>query len=130
VLDEILRLAIRDWVDDAESAVEYAEYVEGRWAVRVRQEVRDFTTIWWSAGQRSIWAEAFVWPPPRRPAESYRMCLTWNRRCWRVHFALDEDGALVLRGRTTDPEELEMILAEMYEMVEVTFNALARENSA
>ena len=42
---ETLERAIHTWVADPESDVVYAELVEGRWAVRMSQTVRDATTV-------------------------------------------------------------------------------------
>ena len=54
---ETLWLAIDRWIADEESSVEYAEQVDERIAVRMRQETRDASTVWWSPGQRSLTAE-------------------------------------------------------------------------
>lgn len=128
---EILEDVIRSWVEDPESDVEYAELVEGRWAVRVRQTVREATTVWWTVGERSLVAEAYVVPAPVvDPAGAFRLCLLRNARTWRTHFALDGEGAIVLRGRIgveeVTPERLDLILAEVYDMVELSFRPLVR----
>lgn len=128
---EILEAAIRSWVEDPDSDVVYSEMVEGRWAVRMRQTVREATTVWWTTGERSISAEAYVVPAPLvDPEGAYRLCLIRNARTWRTHFALDRDGAIVLRGRIgveeVTAERLDLILAEFYEMVELSFGLLVR----
>ncbi len=51
----ILEERIHTWLEDHDSAVEYAEEVEGRWAVRVRQETRYASSIWFTVGDRSLW---------------------------------------------------------------------------
>ena len=122
--------AISSWVADPESDVEYSEEVEGRWAVRMRQSVRSATTVWWTVGDRSIIAEAYVLPaPPASQAEVYRLCLLRNHRLWRCHFALDREGAVVLTGRLAasevSPESLDLLLGEIYEAVELSFRPLA-----
>ena len=71
-----------------------------RWAVRMRQTVRDATTVWWEIGQRSLRCEAYVLPAPESdPSEVHRQCLVRNATAWRIHFAVDREGAVVLRGR-------------------------------
>ncbi len=128
---ELLEHRIERWVEDPEGSVEYAELVEGRWATRMRQEVRDATTVWWELGQRTLRAEAYVLPSPaRRVSEVYRICLLRNASSFRVAFALDREEAIVLRSRVavehlTDAV-LDQILGEMYELVEVTFPLLVR----
>ena len=58
----VLEHRIQQWIADPESSVEYAEELEGRWAVRMRQQVRDATTIWFTIGERSLEYEAYVIP--------------------------------------------------------------------
>lgn len=128
---EILEQSIRRWMDDPDSALEYAELVEGRWATRMRQEVRDATTVWWDAGERTLRAEAYVLPPPPTGAEdAYRLCLVRNASTFRVRYALDGEGAIVLRARIANEHAteavLDQILGEMYEQVELSFLPLVR----
>lgn len=136
---EMLVERIRLWLEDPESSVEYAEEVEGRWAVRMRQETRDATTVWFDVGERSLSYEAYVLPVPEGSTESYRQALVRNARSWRAFFALDAEGALVLRGRLAAGrvtlEELDLVLGEFYDTIEIAFRGLVksafppRENS-
>lgn len=119
------------WVADPESDVVYAELVDERWAVRIRQRVRDYTTVWFDVGTRSMRWEAYVLPAPARQREEvYRQCLVRNAATWRVHFAVDRHGEIVLRGRlalgAVGERELEHVLAEIYDLVEVSFPGLRR----
>ncbi len=128
---DLLVSVIEAWVADPESDVVYAEDVEGRWAVRMIQTVRDATTVWWDIGDRSIRAEAYVLPAPEaNEGEVYRLCLVRNGSSWRTRFALDREGAVVIRGRIAveeaTAERLDLLLAEIYELVETTFRPLAR----
>jgi hypothetical protein len=127
---ETLEERIRLWLDDPTSSVEYAEEVEGRWAVRMRQETRDATTVWWDVGERSLTFEAYVLPAPPVPAEVYRQALVRNARAWRCFFALDTEGAIVIRGRLGKDrvglEELDRVLGEIYEMIEIAFRPMVR----
>ncbi|HEX2370121.1 MAG TPA: YbjN domain-containing protein [Acidimicrobiia bacterium] len=100
-----------------------------RWAVRMRQTVRDATTVWWEIGQRSLRCEAYVLPAPERdPSEVHRQCLVRNATAWRVHFVVDREGAVVLRGRLplerVTTEELDLVLGEIYETIEVSFRPM------
>jgi hypothetical protein len=127
---DTLESVIRRWVDDPESDVVYAELVEGRWAVRMTQTVRDATTVWWEIGDRSVRAEAYVLPAPAHHHEAvYRLALVRNASAWRAHFCLDAEGALVLRGRLAvgevEPLTLDLMLGEIYELVELSFRPLA-----
>lgn len=127
---QVLEERIRLWLEDPESSVEYAEEVEGRWAVRMRQEVREATTVWFDVGERSILFEAYLMPRPPQTSEVHRQALARNARAWRCFFAIDEEGALVLRGRLlTDRvtlEELDRVLGEVYETIELAFRPMVR----
>ena len=125
----VLAQTIAAWVADPHGDVEYAERVEGRWAVRMRQGVRSATTVWWTVGDRTVSAEAYVLPaPPAGQAEVYRLCLLRNHRMWRCHFSLDREGAVVLTGRLQVEEvtarSLDLLLGEIYEAVELSFRPL------
>ena len=118
-------------VDDPSSDVVNAEEYEGRWAVRLEQEVRDFTTVWFEVGDLTVGFEAYVLPnPPLRHQEVYRQLLTRNHRMWRAHFSLDKDGDLFLVGRVSldewTPSALDTVLGTIYEAVELSFKSLIR----
>lgn len=125
---EVLEERIRLWLEDEEGSVEYAEEVEGRWAVRMRQETRDATTVWFTVGERSLEFEAYVLPEPRAPAEVHRLALKRNARAWRCFFALDSENAVVLRGRLAAErvtvQELDRVLGEVYETIELAFQPM------
>lgn len=128
---DLLAAVIGRWLDDEDSAVTYAEQVDGRWAVRMHQGVRDFTTVWWDAGQRTLRLEAYLGPAPdARADELYRLLLVRNRDAWRCHFALDVEGGVVVRGRcaneAADEQVLDAMLGECYDLIERTFPALVR----
>ena len=120
-----------EWVDDPDSDVVAAELVERRWAVRMAQQTRDFTTVWVTPGDRTVSFEVYVLPaPPRRVEEVYRQLLFRNHRSWRVHFAIDRDGEIYLFGRVdvaqATEETLQYVFAEIYELVDLSFRSLIR----
>ncbi|MGH8873754.1 MAG: YbjN domain-containing protein [Acidimicrobiia bacterium] len=130
-VEELLRTAIERWLADPDSDVEYAERLEGRWAVRMRQSVRDATTVWWEVGDRSLRFEAYVLPAPERNREEvFAQCLRRNAVSWRSRFALDREDGIVLRGRIALEQvtvlELDLALGEVYGTVEVAFRPLIR----
>lgn len=97
----------------------------------MRQQVRDFTTVWFDIGDRTLGYEAHVMgQPPQDPQEVFRQCLLRNRRGWRVHFAVDAEGSISLRGRapldSIDADELDAILGAVNEAIESSFPALVR----
>jgi hypothetical protein len=119
------------WLTDPESAVVWTGYHEGCRGVRMRQEVRDMTTVWFAVGQRTVAVEAYVLPkPPDRAEEVYRQALARNAGTRRMAFALDRLGDLVIVGRIPleqlSEHELELALGEVYDLVEISFPALVR----
>jgi hypothetical protein len=124
----LLDQVVDSWVADPDSDVVYAEKVEGRLAVRMRQQVREATTVWFWVGDRSLIAEAYVIPAPAEAEAAYREALIRNGRSFRVNFALDHEGALVLRARIplerVTADELSYVLAEIYETIEISFRSL------
>jgi hypothetical protein len=127
---EVLERRIAGWLQDHGSSVEYAEEVEGRWAVRMGQEARDATTVWFTVGERSLEYEAYVLPAGEGTLDLFRQALHRNMRGWRSFFALDREGALLLRGRLAEAQvtdlELDLVLGEIYETIEVGFWPLLR----
>lgn len=127
----VLVEASLDLVADNSSDVVNAEEFEGRWAVRMTQQVRDFTTVWFEVGERTVGYEAYVLPnPPTAHQEVYRQLLTRNHRMWRAHFSIDTDGDVFLIGRVPvgewDSAVLDEVLGTVYEAVELSFRALLR----
>lgn len=130
----ILAATIEAWLADPESDVVYAEWVPnsppegGRWAVRMLQQVREATTVWFWVGERSLIAEAYVVPAPEVAEPVYRQALIRNGRSFRANFALDAEGAVVVRSRLpverVSAEELSYLLAEIYEAVELSFRPM------
>lgn len=122
------------WVADPDSDVVWAGDHEGRWGIRMRQQARDFTTVWFDVGERTLGYEAYVIPAPaHNRQEVFRQCLVRNRSGWRVHFALDSEGGIYLRGRTpvatVEAAELDAIVGAIYEAIEVSFRSLIAAGS-
>lgn len=128
---DVLWASITSWLEDPNSTVEYAEQVDDQIAVRMRQDIRDASTVWWQPGQRSLRAELYVIPEPARNAESvYRLALVRNRASFRVNFAIADDGGLILRSRVpnddVDAVALDSVLGEFFELVEMSFGPLVK----
>lgn len=127
----LVRAVSDAWAADPDGDVVWAGDHEGRRGVRMRQTVRDFTTVWFAIGDRLLTIEAYVLPaPPFNREAVFRQALLRSLSTRRMHFALDPDGDLVLVGRVpigeVTEEELELILGEVYEAVEVAFKPLVR----
>lgn len=132
--DDARRLIIEmtaEWVDDEESAVVWSGEYEGRLGLRMSQETRDFTTLWFEIGQRTVGLEAYLLPAPQvHREEVYRQCLFRNRRSWPVSIAVDRDGDLYIGGRISldllDRARLDQAVAAVYELVDLSFRSLVR----
>lgn len=128
---ERLLAVLTTWLDDPDADVVAVEEVEGRVAVRLRQIVRDFSTVWIDVGERTARFELYVLPaPPRSAPEVHRQALARNRSMRDVAFALDRDGAVVLVARipVTDVTEarLQSVFGELWEGVELAFPSMVR----
>lgn len=131
-LDDARRLVVATteaWVRDEDSDVVWAGSYEGRWGIRMAQRCRDFTTIWFTVGQRTVGYEAFLLTdPPHNRADAYRLCLARNRTSWPVAIALDRQGDLSVSGRipleSLTPAALDQAVGSVYEIIELTFRAL------
>ena len=129
--EAVLARTVAAWVADPDNDVVYSERVDGHLVIRMRQTVREFTSVWFLVGDRSIKIEAHVLPaPPEERSPVFRQCLVRNRNAWRVYFMDGSDGGLVLHGRVANEvvsaEELGLVLAEIYDSVEVAFRPLIR----
>lgn len=123
------------WAEDPDGDVVAAELVEGRWAVRMAQQTRDFTTVWVVPGELTVSLEAYVSPPPpRRREEVFRLLLFRNHDAWRVYFAVDRAGEIYLRGKLeaerADEEALQYAFAEIYQLVDLTFRLIIQTGFA
>ncbi|MBN2113151.1 MAG: YbjN domain-containing protein [Acidimicrobiia bacterium] len=120
------------WAASPGSGVVWTGDHEGRHGVRLHQVGRDFTTVWFRVGERTLAVEAYVLPapPPGRREEAFRQCLARNLSSRRLHFALDRHGDLLLVGRVplgeVDEGELELVLGEAHEAIALALPALGR----
>ena len=82
----------RAWVEDPDSAVVWSGEYEGRLGIRMSQQSRDYTTVWFDVGERTVGLEAYLLPaPPRNAAEVHRQALIRNWRSWPVWIATNRD---------------------------------------
>lgn len=137
---DLLVAVTSDWVEDEESDVVWAGSHEGRWGIRMAQQVRDFTTVWFEVGDLTLAAEAYLLPAPRFNAdEVYRLCLARNWSSWPVAIAIDRQGEIYIRGRmpldVVSEASIDQLVGAIYEQVELSFRPLvdagfrAREKS-
>lgn len=126
---DLLAAVTSAWVEDEASDVVWAGSHEGRWGIRMAQQVRDFTTVWFDVGDLTLAAEAYLLPPPRLDAaEVYRLCLARNWTSWPVAIAIDRRGEMYIRGRmpldVVTEASIDQLVGAIYEVVELSFRAL------
>lgn len=126
---DLLAAMTSDWVNDPDSDVVWAGSHEGRWGIRIAQQVRDFTTMWFDVGDLTLSSEAYLLPPPRfNAADVYRLCLARNWSAWPVAIAIDRRGDLYVRGRmpleVVSETTIDQLVGATYEVVELSFRAL------
>lgn len=126
---ELVDRVTEAWLADPGSSVVWTGDHEGRRGVRMRQVVRDMTTVWFEVGARTVSIEAFVLPTvPSTRGEVFRQALMRNAGTRSMAFALDAQGGLVLVGKipisSLSEHELELALGEVYELIEVSFRGL------
>ena len=102
-----------------------------RWFVRLAGDEKDFTTIWFTLGQRTLRYETYVMPAPEENAELfYEQALRRNNALVGAHFSIGDEDALFLRGAiaaaAVDERELDRIIGTVFATVESTFRPLLR----
>lgn len=123
---------VAGWVDDPDMPATYAEWVDGRLAVRILQSARDVSTVWIEVGERTVGFEAYVLPSPRQnEAAIHRQLLRRNDFARFARFCIDKDGEIYLRVRLAvewvDEGSLETVFSEIAGLVDRAFPVLVRE---
>ena len=131
----VLEATTTAWVEDPESDVVWAGEYEGRWGIRMAQQTRDFTTVWFEAGELTLGYEAYLLPaPPKNREEVYRQCLARNWNSFRAHVAIDRQGDLYVVGRMPASEvssnTLDEAVGAVYALVDLSFRPLIRAGFA
>lgn len=134
---ERLRRSIDDWLEHQRStnsaivAVDHGEGDEIRWYVRMRGEEKEFTTLWFTLGQRTLRYETYVMPAPEENAtQLYESLLRRSDALVGAHFSIGTEDAVFLRGElpnhALNEAELDRIVGTMFATVERLFPLLVR----
>ena len=127
---ELLEDTTQRWADDPDSDVVWTGAHEGRWGIRMSQQARDFTTVWFDVGDITIGFEAYLLPPPPDSGKAavFEFCLKRNHRSWPAYIAADSRGELYIRGRIpvdyVTEDDIERAVGAVYEVVETSFRQL------
>ena len=123
---------IDEWLGRARSnhanilAVDRSEEDEFRWYVRMAGEEKDFTTIWFTLGQRTLRYETYVMPAPDQNSQAlFEAVLRRNEKLVGAHFSIGLEDAIYLRGEiglsALNETELDRIIGTLYSTVELVF---------
>ena len=134
---ELLDRQITSWLmsmmerNDTIVAVDRGEPDEHRWYMRMHGEEKEFTTVWFTLGQRTLQFETYVMPAPEENAEQlYEHVLRRNESLVGVHFSIGIEDAIFLRGelplRMVDEDELDRVVGTLYATVERIFPTIIR----
>lgn len=134
---ERLRQSIEDWFEhqlasnSAIVAIDHGEGDEIRWFVRMHGEEKEFTTLWFTLGQRTLRYETYVMPAPEENADRlFDILLRRNDQLVGVHFSIGAEDAIFLRGEmpnhALNEGELDRIVGTMFSTVERFFPSLVR----
>ena len=113
------------------AALDRGEPGERRWYVRLRGEQKEFITVWFVLGQRTLQFETYVAPAPEENhAAFFEHLLRRNRKLYGVAFAIGDEDAVFLVGQldnaAIDEEELDRVLGSLYAWVEQYFQPALR----
>lgn len=100
---------------------------ERHWFVRLAGEEKDFTTVRFELGQRTLYYETYVMPwPAENEAEFFAHLLRRNHKLYGAKFSIGEEDGIFLEGHlpvaSIEVEgELDRVLGSMYAWVEQFF---------
>ncbi len=128
---EDLATLLQAWVANPDNDAEWTGIHEGKIGLRVAQQARDYTTVWFDVGQRTVGVEAFLLPAPaHNRAAIHEYCLNRNRTSWPVYIARDRQGDLYVMARhpvaQLDERLIEDLVGAVYETVELAFPTLLK----
>jgi len=115
----------------AAAGLDVTEVGEDRWMTMIAGEWKRTIPVLFQLEDRSLrLTSLFSGAPDEGHAEVYRILLQRNQRSGPVHFALDDEGDLVLTGdlplAAFDPRTLDEVLGSVLELADRTFNQVLR----
>lgn len=133
----VLERRIDEWLGELAAehdhivAVDRSPDGDARWFVRMVGEDKDFITVWFSLGQRTLRFETFVMPAPEENhAALYEHVLRRNDRLVGARFSIGAEDGIFLRGETpvdrVDLDALDAGLGLLYAQVEQCFMGMIR----
>jgi hypothetical protein len=130
---EVARRVLLDGLADA--GLEVTEVGEDRWMTMLSGEWKRTIPVHFHLEDRSLgFTSLFSGVPDEGHAEVYRILLHRNQRSGPVHFALDDEGDLILTGEMPlaafDDRFLDEVLGSILSLADQTFNQVLRTGFA
>jgi len=133
----VLERQIDEWLGELDTqhdhivAVDRSPDGDARWFVRMAGEDKDYITVWFVLGQRTLRFETYVLPAPEENhAELYEHALRRNDRIVGARFSIGAEDGIFLRGETpvgqVDLDALDNALGLLYAQVEQCFTGMLR----
>ena len=123
---ELLTATLQAWVADPQNDCVWTGVHEGSIGLRAAQRTRDYSTMWFNVGSRTVGIETFLAPAPHQnEASVHRYCLARNRTSWPAYIARDRQGDLYVMARVDldlfDVRAIEGLVGAVYELVDLAF---------
>lgn len=117
------------------SGLDVEQVGEGRWMTMLSGEWKRTIPVLLELGDRTLRVTSlFCGTPDEGHEDVYRIVLQRNQRSRWVHFALDDEGDVVLRGglplEAVDPDHLDRLLGELLATADETYNQVLRAGFA
>jgi hypothetical protein len=128
--------ARRTLLDTIEAAgLELAAVGEDRWMTMLAGEWKRTIPVLLDLEERTLKVTSlFAGAPDERHDEVYRLVLRRNQRSGPVHFALDDEGDLILTGSlplaAVDTRAVDELLGRLLNLADETFNQVLRAGFA
>ncbi|MEX2548874.1 MAG: YbjN domain-containing protein [Nitriliruptoraceae bacterium] len=117
------------------AGLEVTSVGEDRWMTVLSGEWKRTIPVLITLGERRLTLTSlFAGDPDEQHAEVYRLLLQRNQRSGPVHFALDDEGDLILTGgvlcAAVDAEVVDELLGRLLLLADETFNQVLRTGFA
>ncbi len=118
-------------LEDAEEVVAFESDGPYRHMVRIAGRSKDFLTIWFEVGDRTLSYECYFMPDPEENHEElYRYLLMKNFEIYGCHFSLASDHDVFLTGQipleAVTEEEVDRIVGSIYYCCDAYFKPALR----
>jgi hypothetical protein len=127
IVSEYLRARLRD----SEEVVAVDSDGPDRYMVRIAGQSKDFLTIWFDIGDRTLQYECYFMPDPEENHESlYRYLLMKNGEMYGCRFSLASDHDIFITGQipleAVSEDEIDRIVGSIYHYTDAWFKPALR----